>query len=111
MCGSDCSKRSGFNGMTEIFEKSSRAHGVEFWESEEIFFNQPFEVLPDENHSATEERFYGLGRTDLGRMLLVVFTLRGNEIRVISARDMNRKERMAFEQHEKETQESPRVPD
>jgi uncharacterized DUF497 family protein len=41
---------------------------------------------------------------------MVVFTLRGTEIRVISARDMSRKERRVFAGYEKETEESPEVP-
>ncbi len=101
----------GFQWDAGNLEKSSRAHGVEFWESEEIFFNQPFVVLRDEKHSTNEERYFGLGKTDLGRHLLAVFTLRGTEIRVISARDMSRRERTVFEKHEKEGQEGSEVPE
>ena len=100
----------GFQWDEGNLEKSSRTHGVEFWESEEIFFNQPFVVLLDERHSTTEERYFSLGKTDLGRTLMVVFTLRGTEIRVISARDMSRKERRVFAGYEQETEESPEVP-
>lgn len=101
----------GFQWDAGNLEKISRAHGVEFWESEEIFFNQPFVVSPHQEHSTSEERCFGLGKTDLGRRLLVVFTLRGNEIRVISARDMSRKERTVFEKHENESQEGSEVPE
>ena len=96
----------GFQWDDGNIDKSARKHRVEFWESEEIFFNQPFVALPDQEHSENEERYYGLGKTDLGRHLLVVFTFRGNEIRVISARDMSRRERRVFENHEAK-QESP----
>jgi uncharacterized DUF497 family protein len=47
----------------------------------------------DEKHSQKETRFFALGHTDSGRLLFVVFTIRNNLIRVISARNMNRKER------------------
>lgn len=101
----------GFQWDEGNLDKSSRTHGVEFWESEEIFFNQPFVVLVDARHSKVEERYFCLGKTDLGRKLMVVFTLRGPEIRVISARDMSRRERTVFEAYEKEDQERPEVSD
>lgn len=42
-------------------------------------------------------RYYALGHTDLGRLLFVVYTLRGEKIRVISARDMTRREQKEYE--------------
>ncbi len=98
----------GFQWDDGNLDKSAMARRVEFWESEETFFNQPFVVLPDEKPSAKEERYYGLGKTDFGRRVLVVFTLRGDEVRVISARDMSRKERTVFERHER-NQDNPEV--
>lgn len=77
-------------------EKSRVKHGVSPLEAEQIFFNQPLVVVPDEAHSQTEKRYYALGRTDLERPLFVVFTIRKSLIRVISARDMNRAEREAY---------------
>jgi uncharacterized DUF497 family protein len=52
------------------------------------------------SHSVREVRLHALGRTDVGRLLHVSFTLRGDGrlIRVISARAMNRKERIRYEQ-------------
>jgi uncharacterized DUF497 family protein len=60
------------------------------------FLNHPLVVASDEKHSAGEERFYALGQTESGRLMFVVFTVRGRLIRVISARDMNRKERRVY---------------
>ena len=77
--------------------KSWEKHRVTAVECEQVFFNQPVIAVPDEQHSDTESRFYILGQTDTGRELFVVFTTRGNLIRVISARDMNRKERKIYE--------------
>jgi len=82
----------------KIFQK----HGVLPLESEQLFFNRPLMVADDEKHSQKERRFYALGRTDSGRMLFVVFTVRGINIRVISARDMSRKEREVYLGYEKE---------
>ncbi len=75
-------------------------HGVTMMETEQIFFVAPLVVTADERHSQTEPRFRALGQTLLGRRLVVIFTLRtgGARIRVISARDMHRKERMVYEQ-------------
>jgi uncharacterized protein len=54
-------------------------------------------VIEDIKHSDSETRFYAFGKTDVDRLLLVVFCLRKNRIRVISARDMNKKERTFYE--------------
>ena len=71
-------------------------HHVTPTECEEVFFNQPLVLGDDEKHSASEERLYALGQTDAGRRLFVVVTIRGRLIRVISARDMSRKERRIY---------------
>jgi uncharacterized DUF497 family protein len=71
-------------------------HQVMPTECEELFFNRPLIVSIDERHSSGEERFYALGQTDDGRLIFAVFTIRGRLIRVISARDMSRKERRIF---------------
>jgi uncharacterized DUF497 family protein len=71
-------------------------HQVMPSECEELFFNRPLIVGSDDQHSSSEERLYALGQSDSGRLMLVVFTIRGRLIRVISARDMSRKERRIF---------------
>lgn len=75
--------------------KSIDKHGVSRAEAEQVFFNDPLLLLPDQSHSVSELRFHALGVTDQGRRLHVTFTLRDDEtlVRIISARDMNRKER------------------
>jgi hypothetical protein len=89
----------GFDWDAENARKSSRKHGVSQAEAEQIFFNSPLCVIDDSKHSATEQRFHALGETDQYRKLHVTFTLRssGTRIRVISARDMHRKERTIYE--------------
>jgi uncharacterized DUF497 family protein len=69
-------------------------------EAEQVFFNSPLLVLPDAKHSEIEPRFHVLGKTHEGRQLHISFALRdaGQRIRVISARDMHRKERTVYEQ-------------
>ncbi len=77
--------------------KNWEKHGVSAFECEQVFFNRPLVAAPDEVHSSAEPRFYALGQTDASRLLFIAFTIRGRLIRVISARDMNRRERKAFE--------------
>lgn len=88
----------GFDWDEGNIEKNWERHRVTRIECEEVFFNTPLIVKEDEPHSGLEDRYYVLGRTDSGRLLFVVFTRRGNKIRVISARDMNRKERKVYEE-------------
>lgn len=80
--------------------KSADKHGVGQAEAEQVFFNAPLLVVGDCLHSRHEPRFHALGVTNEGRMLHVTFTLRegGTKIRVISARDMHRKERNRYGQ-------------
>ena len=78
--------------------KNWEKHEVTASECEQLFFNRPLTAAEDEKHSAREARFYALGQTDAGRFLFIVFTIRKNMIRVISARDMNRRERKAYEE-------------
>ena len=78
--------------------KNRDKHGVGWEECEQMFFNRPVLVLEDAAHSLMEARFFALGKSDSGRMLFAVFTMRGGLVRVISARDMSRKERSYYEQ-------------
>lgn len=71
-------------------------HLVSTGECEEIFFNLPLLLQPDPAHSITEARYFVLGQTNAGRHLFIVFTIRSDKIRVISARDMSKKERGAY---------------
>ena len=90
---------SGFDWDVGNLDKNAR-HGVDNREAEEVFFNQPLLLTPDERHSKDELRWRALGRTDAGRRLTVIFTVRksGTLIRVISVRDMHRKEEGLYDQ-------------
>jgi hypothetical protein len=78
--------------------KNWERHRVSGAECEEVFFNYPLVAAPDEKHSESEARFHALGVTDAGRHLYLVLKVRGKNIRVISARDMSRRERKVFEE-------------
>ena len=77
--------------------KNWQRHQVSQAECEEVFFGTPFLVAPDAGHSLSEARYYALGRTAGDRRLFVVLTVRGERVRVISARPMNRHEREVYE--------------
>lgn len=87
----------GFEWDSGNAEKNWERHRVSDGECEEVFFNQPLLVAFDEKHSQHEPRYFGLGQTNAGRPLFVVFTIRGEVIRVISTRDMGRRERRVYE--------------
>ena len=91
----------GFDWDEHNLNKNWLKHSVHFTECEEVFFNEPLITYFDEKHSDKEMRYYSLGKTDSGRYLFCVFTLRNNKIRVISARDMNKKEKMYYEKDSK----------
>jgi uncharacterized protein len=90
----------GFDWDEGNSRKSIDKHHVSQAEAEQVFFNEPLFLLQDLAHSRDEPRFHALGRTDNGRFLHVSFTLRdqATRVRVISARDMHRKERRRYEQ-------------
>lgn len=94
----DLDSLSGFDWDKGNARKNEK-HGVSTAEAEQVFFNQPLLLLEDGAHSQSEPRFHALGKTDAGRTLHITFTLRqsGALIRVISARDMHRKERAIYE--------------
>ncbi len=79
--------------------KNLAKHQVENWKCEQLFFNEPLLVLDDPKHPLTEKRWAAFGMTDIGRYLVIIFTKRGKLLRVISARDMNRKESRFYEKN------------
>lgn len=78
-------------------DKNRLKHKVSNGECEEVFFNQPLIILDDAVHSQDEARYAAYGVTNAGRRLMVYFTVREIKYRVISARDMHRKERQFYE--------------
>ena len=88
----------GFDWGDGNVDKNWELHRVPFWEAEEVFFNEPLVVRRDRKHSDQEERYLALGQSDSGRRLFISVTIRNSLIRVISARDMTRRERRIYEQ-------------
>jgi len=84
-------------------DKNRTKHDVTDSESEQVFFNRPFVTDADEQHSENEVGYYALGRTNTGRRLFISYTIRGETVRVISARGMTSPER---KEHEHATAEA-----
>lgn len=72
-------------------------HKVDDKEAEEVFLDENKKTFKDKLHSNGEERFRIVGKTRKGRLLFVAFTIRGKKIRIISARDINKKEVKLYE--------------
>ena len=89
---------SGFQWDRGNIDKNLIKHNIENWECEQVFFNRPLIVLDDPKHSVAEKRWAAFGKTDTDRFLIVIYTKRHNLIRVISARDMNKRERMFYDE-------------
>ena len=93
----------GFEWDRGNLEKSLKKHGVARSEAEEVFFYRGSFVFLDETHTTeTDKRYVLLGETASQKRLFVVFTLRGNKVRIISARPMSRKERTWYEEEKKQ---------
>jgi uncharacterized protein len=90
----------GFERDEGNIHKNWLRHRVTPEEAEDIFFNHPFVSSQDRSHSVREKRFRALGITTQGRRLFLVFTVRRSHIRVVSARDMSRKEIKEFNAYE-----------
>ena len=79
-------------------QKNWIKHKVTAEEAEEPFFTDDYIILEDKPHSrSAEQRFILLGKTNKERMLFIVFTIRTEKIRIISARDANKKEVIFYE--------------
>ncbi len=92
-----------FEWDTGNLDKSYEKHGVTAKEVEEVFVAKGSYVVPDLKHSQKEARFIILGKNNDGVNLFVVFTFRGEKIRVISARRMHKKEVVSYEKTKKNT--------
>ena len=91
-------------------DKNWLRHRVSQADCEQIFFNQPLVTAEDDLHSDDEFRHYALGQADAGRLLFLVYTLRKERIRIISARDMIPRERKEYERaRQKEFETDPGI--
>jgi len=84
-------------------DKNYLKHEITPKEAEEVFISEEAFVVPDIKHSKVEKRLIILGKTLTGKKLFVVFTMRREKIRIISARRMHRKEVEKYDEAKKDT--------
>lgn len=78
-------------------DKNWFKHKVSLKECEQVFFNTPLKFFKDPKHSQLEARHLAYGATNRQRKMTIVFTFRGEKLRIISARDQSKKERSVYE--------------
>ena len=76
-------------------DKNVKKHSIENREAEEVFLNDPL-ISEDEIHSRTEKRYQCLGITDKNKKLFISFTIRKDKVRIISVRNMDKKEKEKY---------------
>lgn len=76
------------------FEK----HGIDFHDAATVFGDPLAITYHDVIHSVDEDRFVTFGTTSSGRLVVIVHVDRGERTRIISARDMTRRERRQYEE-------------
>ena len=77
-------------------DKNFKRHNVSCQETEEVFVNQPLIVVEDKKHSTVEKRYQALGKSGKNRLLFISFTVRKQKIRIISIRNMDKKEKNEY---------------
>jgi len=79
-------------------DKNVKKHNVSNQETEEAFINDPKFILSDEKHTSENETRHMLwGITNHKRFITIIFTIRNEKIRIISCRDMHKKESREYE--------------
>ena len=76
-------------------EANRRKHGVEFADAVAVFSDEAALTMPDDYPD--EERYVTMGEDILGRLLVVIYTWRGDSIRIISAREASARERQYYQ--------------
>jgi hypothetical protein len=88
----------GFEWDEEKAKANLKKHRVGFDEAITVF-TDPFSMtIHDPGHSADEQRYIDIGSSDKGRVLVVVYTERGSNIRIISCRRATPSERKLYEE-------------
>lgn len=87
-----------FEWDEEKAKANLKKHKVSFDEAATVF-SDPFSItIPDPDHSVGEQRYIDIGNSDKGRVLVVVYTERGDNIRIISCRKATPRERRRYEE-------------
>jgi hypothetical protein len=90
-----------FEWDTKKAKRNRSLHGISFDEASTVFRDPLSRTIEDPLHSELEERFVIIGRSIIGKLLVVVHTERNDRIRIISARSATKRERLRYEKNEK----------
>ena len=93
----DVKSINGFDWDNGNIYKNEDKHGLNYKKIEEVFFNEPLLVIEDFAHSELECRCIAFGIDNSNKKIVVIFTVRDSKIRVISAREMTKKEKKFYE--------------
>lgn len=78
-------------------KKNFKDHGVHFADAEPVLFD-PHALSREDEDAEGEQRFVSIGMDSLFRILVVCYTYRGEDIRLISAREATKREKRAYEE-------------
>ena len=81
-------------------QQNIKKHGVTFDEASSAFSDPLSRTIIDPLHSVNEHRFVLIGRSCKDRLLVVVHAEKGDKLRIISAREASKRERMNYEENE-----------
>lgn len=79
-------------------ERNSRKHGVQIEEAATVYSDPSLVTLFDTEHSVNEERYINIGFSNRGRLLIVINTIRGSRIRIMSARPCTSREARFYDE-------------
>jgi uncharacterized DUF497 family protein len=82
----------------EKAEENLKKHRVGFNEAATVFADPFVVTIPDPDHSQEEQRFIDIGISEKGQLLVVIYTERGMNLRIISCRRATRPERKCYEE-------------
>lgn len=89
-----------FIWLPDMIEKLAKKHHVTIEEAEDVFFDRPKFRFVESGHRSGEDVYSAMGQTDAGRYLVVFFIHKlGNMALILTARDMDRKERRLYERN------------
>jgi uncharacterized protein len=78
-------------------ESNFLKHGIQFEDAVTVFADPYLLFTEDSSHSQGKEREWAMGEAEDGSIVVVVFTMRGERIRIISARKATKKECQRYE--------------
>ena len=87
-----------FEWDEEKAKANLKKHRVSFDEATTVLIDSFSITIPDPDHSVDEQRYIDIGISDNGRVLVVVYTERGSNIRIISCRKATPSERKLYEE-------------